>query len=52
MNVKQKQQHLKQALKILKEHCMSRDICEGCELDSICECLFDINIKVEDWEID
>ena len=45
-------EHLKESLRILKDHCINRDNCEGCELEDVCECLFDINIHIEDWELD
>ena len=33
-------EHLKESLRILKDHCINRDNCEGCELGDVCECLF------------
>ena len=45
-----KQKTLIEALKVLKNHCMPLDKCEGCELEYVCELLFEKN--VEEWELD
>ena len=50
MNIKEKQLHLKQSLKILKDNCLAREYCEGCEFGKICYMLY--NQRVEDWELD
>ena len=52
MTITEKQRHLKESLRILKEHCLSKDSCEGCELEDICECLFDVDKTVENWKLD
>ena len=43
-------QQMMESLKILKDHCLPRDTCEGCELEEVCELLF--NQDVKDWELD
>ena len=48
--IEQKQKHLKESLRILKDHCLSREYCEGCEVDKICYMLY--NQRVEDWKVD
>ena len=50
MTIEQKQKHLKESLKILKDHCLSREYCEGCEIKEICYMLY--NQRVEDWKLE
>lgn len=50
MTIEQKQRHLKESLKILKDHCVPRDDCEGCELYEVCNLLFEQRVK--DWKLD
>lgn len=50
MPIKQKQKHLMESLKILKDHCVPRDDCEGCELYEVCNLLFEQRVK--DWKLD
>ena len=44
------QKQLIEALKTLKSHCMPLTNCEGCELEEVCELLF--NQRVEDWDFE
>ena len=45
-----KQKQMMEALRVLKDHCLPLDNCEGCELEEVCDCLF--CQEVEDWKLD